>query len=86
MDQRGRAFARLFEAVHEGVYIGTLGPGSTTTIAANPHLKLVFGYPSEAPETVIPGTGLSRASLPVAPYLFGAGLAGRDRERPTGIT
>ena len=27
-----------------------LGPESTTTIAANPHLKLVFGYPSEAPE------------------------------------
>ena len=54
MDQRGRAFARLFEAVHEGVYIGTLGPGSTTTtIAANPHLKLVFGYPSEAPETEV---------------------------------
>ena len=44
------AFARLFEAVHEGVYIGTLGPDSTATIAANPHLKLIFGYPSEAPE------------------------------------
>jgi len=53
VDQRGRAFARLFEAVHEGVYIGTLGPGSTTTIAANPHLKLVFGYPSEALETEV---------------------------------
>ena len=50
MDQRARAFARLFEAVHEGVYIGTLGPEATATIAANPHLKLVFGYPSEAPE------------------------------------
>jgi signal transduction histidine kinase len=32
------------------VYIGTIGPDSTTTIAANPHLKLVFGYASEAPE------------------------------------
>ena len=50
MDQRAKAFARLFEAVHEGVYIGTLGPDSTVTIAANPHLKLVFGYPSEAEE------------------------------------
>jgi signal transduction histidine kinase len=50
VDQRARAFARLFEAVHEGVYIGTLSADSTSTIAANPHLKLVFGYPSEAPE------------------------------------
>ena len=50
MDQRAEAFARLFEAVHEGVYIGTIGPDSTATIAANPHLKLVFGYPSEVPE------------------------------------
>jgi signal transduction histidine kinase/CheY-like chemotaxis protein len=50
VDQRAKAFARLFEAVHEGVYIGTIGPDSTATIAANPHLKLVFGYPSEAPE------------------------------------
>jgi len=44
------AFARLFEAVQEGVYIGTIGPESTATIAANPHLKLMFGYPSEASE------------------------------------
>ena len=50
MDQRAKAFARLFEAVHEGVYIGTLGPDSSETIAANPHLKLVFGYPGEAAE------------------------------------
>jgi two-component system cell cycle sensor histidine kinase/response regulator CckA len=50
VDQRAKAFARLFEAVHEGVYIGTIGPDSTATIAANPHLKLVFGYASEAPE------------------------------------
>jgi two-component system cell cycle sensor histidine kinase/response regulator CckA len=50
VERRGAAFARLFEAVHEGVYIGTIGPDSTTTIAANPHLKLIFGYDSEAPE------------------------------------
>ena len=34
MDKRAAAFARLFEAVHEGVYIGTIGPESTATIAA----------------------------------------------------
>jgi two-component system, cell cycle sensor histidine kinase and response regulator CckA len=41
----------LFEAVHEGVYIGTVGSESTTTVAANPHLKLILGYDSEAPES-----------------------------------
>src|SRR3954470_15915073 len=50
MNRRASAFARLFEAVHEGVYIGTIGPDTTSTIAANPHLKLIFGYPSEVPE------------------------------------
>src|SRR5206468_6045788 len=46
----GAAFARLFEAVHEGVYIGTIGPDATTTFAANPYLKLIFGYGSETAE------------------------------------
>jgi two-component system cell cycle sensor histidine kinase/response regulator CckA len=50
VDRRAAAFARLFEAVHEGVYIGTLGPDSTSTIAANPHLKLIFGYSGETLE------------------------------------
>ncbi len=40
----GESFARLFEAVHEGVYIGCLTASSSVTIAANPHLKLMFGY------------------------------------------
>jgi two-component system, cell cycle sensor histidine kinase and response regulator CckA len=50
VEKRAAAFARLFEAVHEGVYIGTIGPDSTSTIAANPHLKLIFGHPIETPE------------------------------------
>ena len=50
MDQRAAAFARLFEAVHEGVYIGTIGLDGTVTIAANPYLKLIFGYASDIPE------------------------------------
>jgi two-component system cell cycle sensor histidine kinase/response regulator CckA len=50
VDRRAAAFARLFEAVHEGVYIGTLDAESSSTIAANPHLKLIFGYPGEAGE------------------------------------
>ena len=46
---RPEEFARLFEAVHEGVYIGLLGPDSTTTLSANPYLKLMFGYAAETP-------------------------------------
>jgi signal transduction histidine kinase len=44
------AFARLFESVHEGVYIGTLNGSSCLTLAANPHLKLMFGFAGETPE------------------------------------
>ena len=49
---RAEAFERLFEAVHEGVYIGTLGQAGKhdATIVANPHLKLIFGYASDTPE------------------------------------
>jgi PAS domain S-box-containing protein len=43
------AFARLFEAVHEGVYMGMLDERSSTTISANPYLKLMFGYAAETP-------------------------------------
>jgi PAS domain S-box-containing protein len=43
------AFARLFEAAHEGVYIGLVGERDTTTLAANPHLRLMFGYDPTAP-------------------------------------
>ena len=50
MQPRAAAFARLFEAVHEGVYIGIVAPDRTTTIAANPHLKLMFGYAGETAE------------------------------------
>jgi two-component system NtrC family sensor kinase len=50
VNQRAAAFARLFEAVREGVYIGSIGRESSATIAANPHVKLIFGYPGEAPE------------------------------------
>lgn len=50
MDTRAAALARLFEAVHEGVYIGTLAPERDVTIAANAHLKVMLGLPSETAE------------------------------------
>ena len=66
MKTRASAFARLFEAVHEGVYIGTISPKATATIAANPHLKLIFGYPSEAPEKDVRPFDLDRFVDPQA--------------------
>lgn len=44
-------FAQLFEAVHEGVYIGLVDPsaGPTATLAANPHLRLMFGWADDVP-------------------------------------
>ena len=53
MDERAAAFARLFQTAHEGVYIGTIGPGGTTTIAANPHVKLILGYGSDTPDSEV---------------------------------
>jgi two-component system cell cycle sensor histidine kinase/response regulator CckA len=44
-----KAFARLFESVHEGVYIGAVTQNSSVTFSANPHLKLMFGYGIETP-------------------------------------
>ncbi|HVC21692.1 MAG TPA: ATP-binding protein [Vicinamibacterales bacterium] len=53
LDPRAEAFARLFEAVHEAVYIGVLGPRQSTTLAANPYLKLIFGYAADVPEAEV---------------------------------
>ncbi len=50
-DQRSRlsadAFGQLFEALHEGVYIGLVRLDGTTTLAANPHLRLMFGWDAD---------------------------------------
>ena len=45
------AFARLFEAVHEGVYIGLIGAAAdaTATLSANPYLRLMFGWADDVP-------------------------------------
>ena len=53
MDERTIAFARLFQSIREGVYIGTLGLNSTSTLAANPHLKTIFGYPIETADALV---------------------------------
>ena len=71
---RAHAFARLFEAVHEGVFIGALSSfdddTAGTTVAANPHLKRIFGYPADAPETDVTPFELARFSDPAARSAF----------------
>jgi signal transduction histidine kinase len=70
MDERAIAFARLFQSVREGVYVGTLGANSTSTLAANPHLKAIFGYPPEAAETIVQPFEPSRFVDPQARQTF----------------
>lgn len=41
------ALARLFDAVREGIYLGTLDGEAGSTLAANPHLKLMLGFAPE---------------------------------------
>jgi len=50
IDTTAEAFARLFEAVHEGVFIGTIAGRDTTTLSANPYLKLMFGFAPDTPQ------------------------------------
>ena len=73
MDQRAAAFARLFEAVHEGVFIGTLPldpRGIGDTVAANPHLKLMFGVPASTPEREVAPLAADRFADPAGRTAF----------------
>ena len=49
------AFARFFEAIREGVYIGLAArdTAETATLAANPHLRLMFGWAEDVPVSEI---------------------------------
>ena len=70
MDERSLVFARLFQSVREGLYAGTLGANSTSTVAANPHLKQIFGYPPDAAESVVLPFDPSRFVDPQARQAF----------------
>ena len=43
------AFTRFFDALPEGAYVGLLGKQSSTTVAVNPRLRLIFGWPATTP-------------------------------------
>ena len=52
------SFREFFEQLEEGVYSGLVGPVTTTTLAANPYLRLMFGWERQADlETVKPLDG-----------------------------
>lgn len=70
MSERSEAFARLFQSVREGVYFGTLGASSTSTLAANPHLKSIFGYPPDTAEHLVVPFDHSRFVDPQARQTF----------------
>ncbi len=67
---RAEAFARLFEAVHEGVYIGLLDRRRSTTLTANPYLRLIFGYPADTPEESVRPFDLDRFTDEAARGVF----------------
>ena len=72
--QRSDAFARLFEAAHEGVYIGALRGEASETRAANPHLKLMFGFAAETPDQDVRPFEIDRFLDPQAREAFVARL------------
>ena len=62
-------FARLFEEAQEGVYIGTISTTSTT-VAANSHLKVMFGYTASTPLKNVRPFETERFVNPEARYSF----------------
>ena len=71
------AFARLFESVHEGVYIGTISGDDARTLSANPYLKLMFGFAAETPQDEVRPFEIDRFVDPQAREAFLERL-GRD--------
>jgi signal transduction histidine kinase len=70
VENRASAFGRLFETVDVGVYIGSLCGDVTSTIAANPHLKLIFGHAVEARESDVRPFDVDRFVDPQARRAF----------------
>jgi len=71
--ERASAFARLFEAVREGVFIGSLDLADAaggTTLAANPYLRLIFGYAAGAPDSSVAPFAPDRFADPAARAAF----------------
>ncbi len=65
-DARDHAFARLFDHVRVGAFVGTLSDGGDRTMAANAQLRLIFGYPPETGEAAVAPFGVERFVDPLA--------------------
>jgi signal transduction histidine kinase/CheY-like chemotaxis protein len=52
-EAHAETFKQLFDTIPEGVYVGLVENGVDRTIAANPHLRLIFRCPANAPETAV---------------------------------
>jgi signal transduction histidine kinase/CheY-like chemotaxis protein len=78
---RERAFAQLFEAIREGIFIGTidttLDPAGGATLAANPHLRVIFGFAPDAPDADVTPFAPDRFADPDARRTFFANLQGQ---------
>jgi signal transduction histidine kinase len=61
---RGNAFARLIEDIHEGIYVGVLAiepHDRDATLTVNRHLRRMLGFPANAPESEV---------IPLCPAMF----------------
>ncbi|HEY9464153.1 MAG TPA: ATP-binding protein [Vicinamibacterales bacterium] len=70
---RANTFARLFEAVHEGVFVGTLARdplSEGTTEAINPFLKAMLGYALGTPDERVAPFAPERFVDPAARQAF----------------
>ena len=50
---RAELLGSLYDSGREGVYIGTFDSNDGTTLGANPHLKLMFGFAPEEPNDAV---------------------------------
>jgi len=60
------AFLSLFDGLREGVYIGVVAGDTTTTLAANPYLRLIIGWAEDIPVSDLRPFDLSRFVDPLA--------------------
>ena len=61
---RGKAFARLIEDIHEGIFVGVLAlepQDRDATLIANRHLRRMLGYPANSTESEV---------VPLCPAMF----------------
>ena len=65
-DARDHAFARLCDHARVGAFVGILSDLGDRTLAVNPQLRLIFGYPLETDEGAVAPFGLDRFIDPLA--------------------